>query len=119
MLCLDTYALAEISKANPKFAALMDKEFIITDITLAEFYLIILKEYDELTANYWYKKMSPYSKPADKLILVKAMKYKHINRKKNLSFFDCVGYVYSMENAYKFVTGDKEFEGLPHVEFIK
>ena len=36
-----------------------------------------------------------------------------------ISFFDAVGYVYSRENNYKFVTGDKEFEKLPNVQFMK
>lgn len=119
MLCLDTYALAEISKANPKFAKLMETDFVITDLTLAEFYGIILREYDELTANYWYRKISPYSKPVDKLILVKAVKFRYQNKKKNISFFDAVGYVYSRENNYTFVTGDKEFEKLQNVRFIQ
>lgn len=117
MLCLDTYTLAEISKGNPKFIKLMEKDFVITDLTLAEFYGIILREYDELTANYWYRKMSLYSKPVDKLILAKAIKFRY--QKKNISFFDAVGYVYSRESNYKFVTGDKEFKKLPNVEYIK
>jgi hypothetical protein len=119
MYYLDTYALAEIAQANPKFSRFLDGDFVISDLTLAEFYGIILREYGELTANYWYKKVSPYSKPVDKLILVKAIKFRHQNKQKNLSFFDCVGYIYSIENNYIFVTGDKEFKGLQGVEFLK
>ncbi len=119
MLCLDTYELAEISKGNQRFVKLMKGDFIITDVTLAEFYGIILREYDELTANYWYKKLNSYSRPVDKLVLVKAVKFRHQNKQKRLSFFDCVGYIYSVENNHKFVTGDKEFKKMAHVEFMK
>ena len=41
------------------------------------------------------------------------------NKKQNMSFFDCVGYVYARENNIKFVTGDKEFEKKEGVLFIK
>jgi len=50
-------------------------------------------------------------------ILIKIEKKE--NKKKNLSFFDCAGYIFARENNYKFVTGDKEFENLPNVEYIK
>ena len=119
MRCLDTYALAEISKGNPKFSKYMDEDFVIADITLAEFYGIILREYDERTADYWFKKLSSYSKPATKEILIEAIKYRHKNKKKNLSFFDCVGYIFSIKNKFRFLTGDKEFEDLPNVEFVE
>lgn len=32
---------------------------------------------------------------------------------------DCIGYVYAKENGLRFVTGDKEFEGMENVEFVK
>ena len=119
MRCLDTYALAEISKGNPKFSKYMDEDFVIADITLAEFYGIILREYDERTADYWLKKLSPYSKQVSKEILIEAIKFRNENKKKNLSFFDCVGYIFAVKNKFKFLTGDKEFENLADVEFVK
>ena len=44
--------------------------------------------------------------------------FKVDNAKKNVSFFDAVGYIYSRENRLLFVTGDKEFKNLEGVEFI-
>lgn len=32
---------------------------------------------------------------------------------------DCVGYVVSQRLGMKFLTGDKEFRGLPNVEFVQ
>ena len=52
-------------------------------------------------------------------ILINAMKFRRENKSQNFSFFDCVGYLYAKEVNVKFVTGDKEFRNLPHVEFIK
>lgn len=116
MLCLDTHSLIEIAKGNTKFAGLITKDFIITDLTLAEFYGIMLNQ-DESTANYWYKKLSAYSRPADKLILAKSIKFKRKN--KNIQLADCVSYVYAAENNHRLITGNKAFERMPHVELIK
>ena len=44
MFCLDTYALAEIGDGNPKFMEFLNKEFIITDLTLAEYYSVLYKD---------------------------------------------------------------------------
>ncbi len=49
---LDTYDLMEISQGNPKFNIYLDSDFIITDLTLAEFYGVILRRYNEQTAEY-------------------------------------------------------------------
>jgi predicted nucleic acid-binding protein len=57
--------------------------------------------------------------PVPKDILIKAVKFRHSNKKKDLSFFDCVGYMFAVENNYKFLTGDKEFKDLGNVIFIK
>lgn len=118
MYYLDTYALAEIAQGNEKFKKFMEEDFVISDLTLAEFYGVLLRE-DEEKAEIWYNKLSAYSRPADKKILVKAVKFRHDNKSKNLSFFDCVGYIFSKENKHLFVTGDKEFSSMPCVEFMK
>jgi len=119
MLCLDTYALVEINNGNSGFIHFLDKEFIITDLTMAEFYADMYRKYDERTADYWHRKLSVFCRPVSREILVKAVKFRIDNKKQNLSFFDCVGYVYSLENDMKFVTGNKEFKDKEGVLFIK
>ncbi len=117
--CLDTYALVEISKANPGFENYLESDFVITDITIAEFYLVLLREEGEKVADYWFKKLQAYCESVNKETLIEAVKFRHQNKKRNLSFFDAVGYIFSLKNNYKFVTGDKEFENLVNVEFRK
>jgi len=117
--CLDTYALVEIKLGNPKFEYLFSSSFVITDITLAEFYYVLLRDEDELTAEYWVKKFEHYAVSVNKEILMSAMKFRHKNRQLNISFFDAVGYIFSVKNGYDFVTGDKEFEKFKNVEFKK
>ncbi|MBS3089224.1 PIN domain-containing protein [Candidatus Pacearchaeota archaeon] len=117
--CLDTYALVEIAKGNPIFTAYFNSPFIITDLTLAEFYSVLLREEDERVADYWFKKLERYSLQVTKEVLIEAIKFRYEHKKQDVSFFDAVGYVFSVKNGYHFVTGDKEFEGMPSVEFKK
>src|SRR3989338_7101923 len=117
--CLDTYALVEIANANPKFAEYLNSDFAITDLTLAEFYAVLLREEGEKVADYWFKKLERYSILVIKEILIEAIKFRHEHKKQNISFFDAVGYMFSVKNGYYFVTGDKEFESLQNVEFKK
>jgi len=117
--CLDTYALAEIYEGNPKFAEYEENKFIIAELTLAEFYGILLRDKDEQTAELWYNKLAAYSYPVPKEILRAAIKFKHKHRKSGISFFDAAGYVFALHNKMKFVTGDKEFEKFDNVEFKK
>lgn len=116
--CLDTYALAEIANGNPAFAEYLNASFVITDITLAEFYSTLLRE-DEKTAEYWFRKLERFSFPVSKEILKEAMKFRHDHKKSRISFFDAVGYQFSLKEGYFFVTGDKEFEHFANVEFKK
>jgi uncharacterized protein len=119
MLCLDTYALIEINSGNPKFSHLMNEEVVITDVTMAEFYGYLYRKYNVQTADYWHRKLSFLCRTVPREVLIKAVKFRYDNKKKKMSFFDCVGYIYSLDNNMKFVTGDKEFRDVEGVEFIK
>ncbi len=119
MLCLDTYALIEIRVGNPKFTWIINKEFIIPDLTMAEFYSVLYRNIDESTAEYWHKKFSFYCRVVSRDILIKAVKFRIDNKKEELSFFDCVGYMYALENNLKFVTGDGKFKDREGVLFIQ
>ena len=116
---LDTYALVEISVGNPNFIPLLDQDFVILDLILAEFYNVLLRKQKEEIANFWCRKLDAYVTVASLPILIKAIRYRYENRKQNISFFDAVGYIYARENNMKFVTGDKEFKNKEGVEFIK
>lgn len=118
MYCLDTYALWEIQFGNEKFLKFLTERFVITDWTLAEFYKTMLKAYDKKTADYWLGRFKSYSAKVEIDALIRAVVFQHTN-KKGISLFDAVGYIFSLENDMKFVTGDKEFKDREGVEFIK
>lgn len=117
--CLDTYALVEIAKGNPHFSHYFTAEFVITDLTLAEFYGVILREKGKRDADYWATRLGPYSTPVDKKVLLHAVRFRFEHRKQRISFFDAVGYIFSRAQGYAFVTGDKEFKNLQGVEYKK
>ncbi|HLC61857.1 PIN domain-containing protein [Candidatus Woesearchaeota archaeon] len=119
MLCLDTYALVEIGRNNPDFTGLLNQDFVITDLTIAEFYLFLYKEGNEDLARYWLKKLESFYRNVSRNVLIKSLKYRADNKKENLSIFDAVGYIYSLENGLKFVTGDRAFKNKEGVLFIK
>ncbi len=116
---LDTYVLCEIAKANTRFLPLLVSTSVVNDLTLAEFYGVILREFNEQTADYWKNKFLPYAKPVSLDIMIRAVKFRKEHARQNLSFFDAVGYTFAKESGAIFVTGDKEFKGISHVEFIK
>ncbi|HLC97298.1 MAG TPA: PIN domain-containing protein [Candidatus Nanoarchaeia archaeon] len=117
MKCLDTYALIEICNGNPAFVDLLREEVVITDITLAEFYGNLYRKYGLKTAEYWNRKLSPFCRPVPREILIQAIRFRIDHKDKNLSFFDCVGYLYALEERLLFVTGDKEFKQLKGTDF--
>ena len=119
MKCLDSYALVEINNGNPKFTNLLNNDIAITDLTFAEFYGQIFRKYDKNTADYWHRKLSIFCRPVSREILLKAVIYRIEHAKEELSFFDCVGYIFSLKNNLKFVTGDQAFKYKEGVEFIK
>src|SRR3989338_1848642 len=86
--CLDTYALVEIANANPKFAEYLNSDFVLTDLTLAEFYAVLLREEGEKVADYWFKKLERYALPVVKEILIEAIKFRYEHRKQDISFFE-------------------------------
>ncbi len=77
-----------------------------------------MQRYDQKTADYWLSKLESYSKTVSTRTLARAVQFQQQNKKSNLSIYDCVGYIYSMDNNIKFVTGDRQFKGLPGVLFI-
>lgn len=65
------------------------------------------------------KKLENYSFPIKIDLLIEAVKFRQKHIKSRISLTDAVGYIFSLQNGFLFVTGDKEFEHLANVEFKK
>jgi uncharacterized protein len=115
----DTYAIIEIINGNPGYAKYSTEEVIITIFNLVEIYWVALREYAEREADEIYEKYRESAEEINDETLKEAIKFRKKNKKKDLSYADCIGYIYALEHDMVFLTGDKEFEGLKNVEFVK
>jgi len=115
----DTYAIIELVKENLNYSRFKDEEIITTALNLGEFYLSCLKIKDTESGEKWCNLLHDSTLSIELETVKKAMKFKLENKKKNLSFVDSVSYLIAKENGLKFLTGDKEFEGMENVEFVK
>jgi len=113
---LDTYALIEIYRKNKNYEKYKDGQFIISYLNLIEFDYYLLK--NNLDRSIFYKLKEFVTQVTDEDVKkANELKLKHKDR--DVSFIDCLGYTIAGRLKIKFVTGDKEFEGLDNVEFVK
>ena len=118
-LFFDTYALIEILRGNSNYERYLSCNMALTKLNLFELYNRVCGEHGEEIAD---KEFNKYSKAAldfDNEIIKDAAKLKLMFRKHDLSMADCIGYIKARKLGIKFLTGDKQFEFLPEVEFVK
>ena len=117
---LDTYAMIEIVRGNKAYEKYLDKDFITTKYNLAELHYFLLTRYNLETADLYIRKFSVYAIDFDIDAISKAMVFRQKMRKKaKISYIDCLGYMVSVVNEVKFLTGDGHFKELDNVEFVK
>ena len=114
----DTYALMEILDKNPNYEQYTKKNMIINEFIFAEFCYQLIKDGIKDIEIYVQEIEMSIVKVTSKMIK-DAMKFRYENKKKNVSMTDCISYIQSKELGVKFLTGDKEFEGMENVEFVK
>ena len=116
----DTYAFFEIICGNPNYDKYKKEISIITTkLNLIELHYGLLKLYGEDTANFYFEKFKKFVNDFDDEIIKKANTFRLINKIKKLSYTDCIGYILSRKLNIQFLTGDKEFEDLEGVRFVK
>lgn len=115
----DTYAFLEIIKGNPNYVKFVDSNFKTSILNLYELYYNLIRDYDEEKALLYFNKYLPFLIEIKNDYIFSASKFKLKMNKRNISYVDAFGYCISKIEGYTFLTGDKEFEGLDHVEFVK
>jgi uncharacterized protein len=115
----DTYPVIEILNDNSNFERFREIPVIFTIFNLAELYYSVLNSWGEEKANVIFESYKDAVVEIDDNSLKEAMKFRKENKKRDVSYTDCIGYVYAKRNGLKFLTGDKEFENMPNVEFVK
>ena len=114
----DTYALIEIIKGNKNYLPYFNTRIIINNFIFAELCYILVRDGYPNVDKYLdrYEKFIVSLSPK---LIKEAMKFRYKNKNKNLSIPDCVSYFMAKNLGINFLTGDRQFESLENVEFVK
>ncbi|MFH1326730.1 MAG: PIN domain-containing protein [archaeon] len=115
----DSYAIVELLKGNPNYAKYINEPVVLTIFNLVEIYWFALNKLGEVAAEKIYEEYKPSVIKVNDEVIKKAIKFRKTHKKKDISYADSIGYIYALVNNLKFLTGDKEFEKLKNVEFVK
>lgn len=115
----DTYAVFEILKQNPSYAPYTNLPATITIFNSGEIYFAALHDLGEERANQIYSKYKDSVVEIDDETLKESVKFRRTMNKRQLSYADCIGYIYAKRHGMKFLTGDPQFENLEGAEFVK
>ncbi len=115
----DSYAIIELIYGSPAYAKFINEPVTITIFNLAEIYWSAILNLEEKKADDLYNKYSSCVVEVSDDVLKEAMKFRKKYKKNDLSYADCIGYICALKNNMRFITGDKEFQNLENVEFIK
>ena len=120
----DTYALQEIEEGSENYAAYSGELGIVTTkLNLMELYhnYFKLKGKDaaELSFEHFKDFCLDINDDVFKEAAVMRAQLKKESKSSNVSYVDCIGYVIAKKLKIKFLTGDREFETLENVEFVK
>ena len=115
----DSYAIIALAEGSPSYNKFQGIKIITSVLNIGEIFQIILRKHGKETTDNWFKNINFELLEITPDIIVDAIFFRHINKKKDLSLTDSVGYILSLKYKLKFLTGDIQFEHLQNVEFIK
>ena len=115
----DTYAIVETLKGNSSYEKFKGSQAIISAFNLAELHLHLTRIFGVQVANVSLEEYSNCVAGFEINDFIEATDFKIKNAKKNFSIPDSIGYSMSKRLGIKFLTGDKSFQNLENVEFVK
>lgn len=115
----DTYAIIELMEGNLSYSQFRDFKVTTSILNVGEVYTIFLRNEGKSKADLWFENFTFDLVDITPQVIVEAAYFRYINRKKDLSITDAVGYTLSLKHNLKFLTGDRQFENMPNVEFVK
>ncbi len=119
MYFFDTYALWELIKKNKNYEPFSNTTIVCTFFNAYEFYVTLRREYTQETAEKYLLLLEECIVELSIQNIVEAVEMKKRYNKQELSFIDCLGYLKAKELGIPFLTGDKEFEHMENVVFVK
>ena len=115
----DTYALIEIIGGNKAYNKYGDALLVTSELNLIELYYHFLRNYDKDSAEHYFNHWLELCVKISHSIIKLGMEIKLQNKKERLSYIDCIGYSFSLQNNIPFLTGDSKFKNKHGVEFVK
>ncbi|MBI2444856.1 hypothetical protein HYV43_00525 [Candidatus Micrarchaeota archaeon] len=115
----DSYALIELLKANANYFRYTQSEIIMTNLNLFEVYHAFAKQYGQHRADRFFDDYKEKAIPYDEDVIRAAVLMKIRFADRRMSMADVIGYMVAAKKDVKFLTGDRAFEDLPNVEFVK
>ena len=116
----DTYAILEIIKGNENYSKYVKNTGIVTTkLNLMELFYRLYVLHGLKIAEFYYQKYLPFAVGISDSLIKKSAIFSAENKKKDLSYVDCIGYVLALEHKIKFLTGDMQFKEMDNTEFVK
>lgn len=118
----DSYAIIEILKGNERYLPYMAGHLVTTEFNICEVAFAVCRDYPDKTRQVMgrVRKMVTLVPTTDEDYCEgAAMRRKTTSAGKKLSTIDCVGYAVSRRQKIPFLTGDREFEDIEKVEFVR
>lgn len=115
----DSYALIAITLGNEHYRDYAHVTALTTKLNLFEVFHGLLRDVGEQEANAFLDHYDGLIIDFDNDIIKTAATLRLMLKKRDVSMTDCVGYCLAKKWGVKFLTGDKEFEHMENVEFVK
>lgn len=120
----DTYALHKIKEGDEKYKPYGAQTGVVTTkLNLMEMYYNYFVRQGKNAAEQAFSEFNGFCVGVNDETIKEAAslraEIKTKTRKSNVSFVDCIGYILAKKLKIKFLTGDREFEGMDNVEFVK
>lgn len=116
----DSYPIIEYISANDHFFSYFEEhEGVITLLNLLEVYYVVLKDLGKAKAEIAFNMLYPLIVEPSKETIKRAMEFRLLHKKSDLSYADCLGYQIARERRIKFLTGDRAFKDMENVELVR
>jgi len=115
----DSYAIIEVLKGNKKYQKYKNDLLITTKLNIFEVFYYLLRTKGIEAANKFMIHYYPIITEFNEDIIKKAAIFKYSRKNQKISMVDSIGYELARYYSITFLTGDKEFNGLKGVEFVK
>lgn len=120
---LDTYAIVEMLKGNTNYEKYASLELVTSEFNLLEVAYALVRDYGEAKALDVLKTVKTFVQvegaSEEDYARAAKMRLEKRERGSELSLVNCLGYVVALRLEIRFLTGDRHFQQLENVEYVR